>query len=292
MKSTIGDIRDLDKLSKALTSFKPDIVIHMAAQPLVRESYIDPINTYSTNVIGTANLLEASRKCPSIRAILNITTDKCYENEELDKEYNEDDRLGGFDPYSNSKACSELVTSAYRSSFFSDLDISVATARAGNVIGGGDWSQDRLLPDILKSFTNNEKVLIRYPNAIRPWQHVLESISGYLKLVEKLYLDGHQYSESWNFGPNRQDAQSVEYIVNKMAEFWGDGSSWEHDKSINPHEAGYLKLDITKSKKLLSWHPKWNLDKALEKVIMWHRKWLETSDARSICINQIKDYSN
>ena len=291
MHSFIGDVRDLDKLSKEVISFKPEIVIHMAAQPLVRESYIDPINTYSTNVIGTANLLEACRKCSSIKAVLNITTDKCYENYELDKEYKEDDRLGGHDPYSSSKACSELVTSAYKKSFFLDTDISIATARAGNVIGGGDWSEDRLLPDIIKSFTNSEKVLIRYPNAIRPWQHVLESISGYLRLAQRLYEYGHKYSESWNFGPYKTDTQTVEYIVNKMVKLWGNNSSWELDESSNPYEAGYLKLDITKSQELLAWKPKWNLDEALEKVVKWHMEWLKTSDARSICINQIKDYS-
>lgn len=292
MRSTIGDIRDLDNLSKEIILFKPEIIVHMAAQPLVRASYIDPIKTYSTNVMGTANLLEASKKCSSIKTILNITTDKCYENKELDKSYREIDRLGGFDPYSSSKACSELVTSAYRNSFFLESDVSIATARAGNVIGGGDWSQDRLIPDILGSFASNKKVYIRYPNAIRPWQHVLESISGYLTLIERLYDDGHKYSGSWNFGPNEKDAQSVEYIANKMVALWGNDSSWELDSSSNPHEAGYLKLDITKSKELLSWNPKWNLDQALDKVISWHQKWLETSDAKSICLNQIEDYTD
>ena len=291
MDSLIGDIRNLEKLNSSLSSFSPEIVIHMAAQPLVRLSYKNPVDTYSTNVMGTVNLLEAVRNTPSVRAVVNVTTDKCYENKEWLWGYREDEPMGGHDPYSSSKGCSELVTAGYRSSFFHVSDsANVATARAGNVIGGGDWSEDRLIPDIIKSFENNQSVMIRNPHAIRPWQHVLEPLSGYLMLAEKLYTDGEQYAQAWNFGPNDDDIKPVGKIVEYMANNWGDGANWAKEVLEQPHEAQLLRLDISKAKHVLGWIPKWDLGIALDSIIEWHHNFTGGEDMQAITLAQIKRY--
>jgi CDP-glucose 4,6-dehydratase len=291
MTSEIGDIRDLEQLSKSMVDFKPDVLIHMAAQPLVRLSYIEPVETYSTNVIGTVNVLEAARKCSNLKAIVSVTTDKCYENKEWDWGYRENEPMGGHDPYSSSKGCAELVTSAYRRSFFSTIDsASLASARAGNVIGGGDWSDDRLIPDILKAFEKSKSVVIRNPLSTRPWQHVLEPLSGYLILAQELYLKGDEFAEGWNFGPKDQDCKPVSWILDKMVSKWGKGSSWELDKNNNPHEAGFLKLDCSKAGKRLKWQPKWNLTETLDLIIDWHQIHLDGKDLKQHCLKEIKKY--
>jgi len=291
MESVIGDIRDLGKLTKAMGDFSPDVVIHMAAQPLVRLSYKNPVDTYSTNVMGTVNLLEAVRKTASVKAVVNVTTDKCYENKEWIWGYREDEPMGGHDPYSNSKGCSELVTAAYRSSFFKYLgSAKIASGRAGNVIGGGDWAEDRLIPDIFKSFENKESVVVRNPFATRPWQHVLEPLSGYLVLAEGLYLDGDKYAEGWNFGPKDDDVMPVRAVIEYLVEQWGDGASWIHDESDQPHEAKLLKLDISKAKKLLEWAPKWSLFTALDSIVEWQKEWLKGGDVKAITLKQIHEF--
>ena len=287
--SDIGDIRDFDKLNESMSSFNPDILFHMAAQPLVRYSYDNPIETYEINVIGTAKVLEASRNCLNLKAIVNITTDKCYENTNYDKSYKEEDRMGGHDPYSSSKGCAELVTSSYRRSFIEKKGVGLASVRAGNVIGGGDWADDRLIPDILKSFENGEKVLIRNPQATRPWQHVLEPLSGYLILAQKLFIDPLNFSEGWNFGPKEEDVKPVKWIVDKMATNWPQ-ASWELETNAQPHEAEFLKLDIAKAKINLNWSPVWSLETTLEKIIMWHRAWLNDENIQKLSINEINEY--
>ena len=293
IESIIGDVRDLGKLSQAMGSFAPDIVIHMAAQPLVRLSYKNPVDTYSTNVMGTVHLLEAVRSTPSVKAVVNVTTDKCYENKEWIWGYREDEPMGGRDPYSNSKGCSELVTAAYRSSFFNCLgSAKIGSGRAGNVIGGGDWAEDRLIPDFFKSFKNNEPVIIRNPSATRPWQHVLEPLSGYLVLAEQLYLHGDRYAEAWNFGPEENDVKSVKSIIEYLVERWGDGASWIHDESEQPHEAQLLKLDISKAKKLLGWQPKWDLFEALDSIIEWQKVWLSGRDIKAVTLKQIRQFEH
>jgi CDP-glucose 4,6-dehydratase len=291
MESIIGDVRDLEKITKAMSDFSPDVVIHMAAQPLVRLSYKNPVDTYSTNVMGTVNLLEAVRKTASVKAVVNVTTDKCYENKEWIWGYREDEPMGGHDPYSNSKGCSELVTAAYRSSYFNNAGSpKIASGRAGNVIGGGDWAEDRLIPDILKSFEKNEPVVVRNPSATRPWQHVLEPLSGYLVLAERLYLDGDEYAEGWNFGPDDADVKPVRAVIEYLVGRWGIGASWVHDESEQPHEAQLLKLDISKAKKLLEWVPKWNLFIALDSIIEWHKEWMKGGDVKAITLKQIHKF--
>ena len=291
MTSIIGDIRDLAKLQAAFAEHSPEIVIHMAAQPLVRYSYENPVETYSTNVMGTVHVLEAVRNTPGVKAVVNVTTDKCYENKEWLWGYREDEPMGGHDPYSNSKGCSELVTSAYRSSFFQEKGIALASARAGNVIGGGDWAADRLVPDILRAFEQNQPVVIRNPHATRPWQHVLEPLSGYLSLAEHLYTDGQAFSEGWNFGPKDDDARPVQWIVEHMVNSWGNGASWQQDGGVHPHEANYLKLDISKAKARLGWQPRWQLATALAHITTWHQAWLGHEDMKKLCLAQIQQYS-
>lgn len=295
MSSTIGDIRDYDLLLKKLKAISPDIVIHMAAQALVRESYKNPRVTYEINVMGTVNLLDAVRQVKSIKAVLNVTTDKCYENKEWPWGYRENEPMGGFDPYSNSKGCSELVTTSFRSSFFNPREyeshgVALASARAGNVIGGGDWASDRLIPDFIRAITKGEKLIIRNPYATRPWQHVLEPLSGYLLLCEKLYKEGPVYAEGWNFGPDESDARNVEWIAKKLCDIWQNGADYEIDKTHQPHEAFYLKLDCSKAKSLLNWHPRWTIDISLRSIIEWNMEWLYNSDMRKICIGQIEKY--
>lgn len=294
----IGDVRNLDLLSQSIYEFQPEIVFHLAAQPLVRDSYKIPVETYSTNVMGTVNLLESVRLSKSVRSFVNITTDKVYENKEWCWSYRENEPFGGHDPYSNSKACSELVTQSYRSSYFpvdkySDHRVGIATARAGNVIGGGDFANERLIPDIIRAIFNQEKVQIRNPNSIRPWQHVLEPLSGYLILGQKLY-EGELISEGWNFGPYEQDAKPVIEIVKQFQQICQRLNLWkveyEIDSNQHVHEANYLKLDISKVKQRLNWTPTWNLNHALEKIIEWTKIYYQKEDVKQICLNQIHEY--
>jgi CDP-glucose 4,6-dehydratase len=295
MRSIIADIRDLPTLQHAMLQAKPEIVIHMAAQPLVRYSYANPVETYATNVMGTVHLLESVRHSPETRAVVNITTDKCYENREWVWAYRENEPMGGYDPYSNSKGCAELVSAAYRSSFFNaetyaQHGVAIATTRAGNVIGGGDWAQDRLIPDILRGFEQGQTVDIRNPNSIRPWQHVMEPLRGYLTLAERLYEHGPRYAEGWNFGPNDEDAKPVGWIVEKMAMLWGNDAQWQIAEGEHPHEATYLKLDISKARHLLDWHPALRLEQALELIVDWSMQRLAGEDLNQATLAQIKHY--
>lgn len=291
MESNIGDIRDGARLADSLTAFSPDIVIHMAAQPLVRLSYDDPVGTYATNVMGTVHLLEAVRRSPSVKIALSVTTDKCYENREWPWGYREDEPMGGRDPYSNSKGCAELVGRAYRDSFLTDAGVAFASGRAGNVVGGGDWAADRLIPDILRAFERDEAVRIRNPLSTRPWQHVLEPLSGYLTLCEALWHRGSAVAEGWNFGPHDDDARPVQWIVERMADRWSDDASWERDSDFHPHEARYLKLDISKAAETLHWRPTWRLEETLYRVVEWHRAWRAGADMRAHCLEEIRDYT-
>lgn len=295
MTSVIGDIRDLAHISAIVATHKPEIVFHMAAQPLVRYSYVEPVETYATNVMGTVHLLEAVRQITGVKAIVNITTDKCYENREWVWGYRENEPMGGYDPYSNSKGCSELVSAAYRSSFFNpesyaEHGVALATVRAGNVIGGGDWALDRLIPDILAGFEQGNVVRIRNPHAIRPWQHVLEPLRGYLMLAERLYISGPMFAEGWNFGPNDDDAKPVGWIVERMAALWGEDAKWQIDAGDHPHEAHYLKLDISKARGNLGWHPTLRLDDALRRIVEWSRQRLAGADMREVTLAQIGAY--
>jgi CDP-glucose 4,6-dehydratase len=296
MRSVIGDLRDAGAIEQALSEARPEIVIHMAAQALVRLSYEKPAETFSTNVMGLVNLFEAVRKIDSIRAVLNVTSDKCYENREWIWGYREDEAMGGYDPYSSSKGCAELVTAAYRRSFFNaqkyaEHGVAVASARAGNVIGGGDWALDRLVPDILRAIEVQKPVIIRHPHAIRPWQHVLEPLAGYLLLARKLYENGAEFAEGWNFGPAEQDAQSVKWIVEQITTLWGEGASWELDKSSDQvHEAHYLKLDCSKARQLLGWSPVWDLKVALHKTVEWQKAALHREETYAITTAQISEY--
>ena len=293
MNSVIGDLRNMEICSKEISQINPEIVFHLAAQPLVRESYINPIDTFSTNVIGTANLFEALRDSNSLKTIINFTTDKCYENKEWVWGYRETDRLGGFDPYSTSKACSELVTNSYRESFYNKKNVGIATVRAGNVVGGGDWSANRLIPDIIKSFLKEEKVIIRYPDAIRPWQHVLEPLNGILLLGEKLYNDPIKFSEPWNFGPDKNKDYSVSWVVDYISELWGNGASWVVDQNEHPHEATNLMLDCSKAKYNLGWKSNWNIESTLEKTVEWYKIASKSpNNALEITNKQINEYYN
>ena len=289
VESELNDIRDFEQLKNSLTSFRPDILIHMAAQPLVRFSYQEPIETYDVNVMGTVKLLEAARCCPTLKAIINVTTDKCYENNEWHWGYREEEPMGGHDPYSSSKGCSELVTSAYRRSFLQDQGKGLASARAGNVIGGGDWAEERLIPDILRAFERNAPVIIRNPKSVRPWQHVLEPLSGYLTLAERLYYKPDGYAEGWNFGPHDNDVRTVEWILEHMVQQW-PGAHWQEDNNRHPHEAGYLKLDISKAKNRLGWQPTWRLEKSLRRIVNWHKAWLNKQNMQEVCLQEIRDY--
>lgn len=293
MDSEIGDIRNLEQLTESMVSFSPEILIHMAAQPLVRLSYQEPVDTYTTNVIGTVNVLEAARKCSNLKAIVSVTTDKCYENKEWEWGYRENEPMGGYDPYSSSKGCAELVTSAYRRSFFSSEDTaSLASARAGNVIGGGDWAEDRLIPDILRAFEKSEPVVIRNPLSTRPWQHVLEPLSGYLVLAQELFINGDEFAEGWNFGPKDEDCKPVSWILDQMVNSWGNGASWNLDKNNNPHEAGFLKLDCSKASNRLKWIPKWNLQLTLKSIVDWHQLYINGGDIKKQCLKEINNYNN
>ncbi|MEZ9753812.1 CDP-glucose 4,6-dehydratase [Vibrio cyclitrophicus] len=295
MSSEEGDIRDFTHLRQVMNDFKPEIVFHMAAQPLVRLSYDEPMETYSTNVMGTVYLLEAVKQIGGVKAVVNITSDKCYENREWVWGYREDEAMGGYDPYSNSKGCAELVASSYRQSFFNkdkyhEHGCALASVRAGNVIGGGDWADDRLIPDMLNAFTKGNKVEIRSPHAIRPWQHVLEPLSGYITVAERLYNEGPEYAEGWNFGPKEEDAQPVQWIVETMTKEWGESTEWFLSKGDHPHEAHYLKLDCSKAKMRLDWQPVWDLTTTLNKIVNWQKAWINKEDMKQYTINEIKEY--
>lgn len=295
MTSLVGDIRDLPTLQLAMQAARPEIVIHMAAQPLVRESYRTPVETYATNVMGTVHLLEAVRHTPGVKAVVIVTTDKCYENREWFWGYRENEPMGGHDPYSSSKGCAELVSAAYRNSFFnpesfSEHGVAVATARAGNVIGGGDWAHDRLIPDILAAFVAETPARIRNPHAIRPWQHVLEPLRGYLALAERLHERGSEYAESWNFGPNDGDTKTVAWIVENLARMWGNQASWRIDDGKQPHEATFLKLDISKARGRLDWYPVLNLSQALGLIVDWAQARENGEDMLETTLKQIRTY--
>ena len=296
VKSIKGDVRDRKKLFTCLSEAKPDIVFHLAAQPLVRDSYKLPVETYETNVMGTVNILEAIRlHGKSVRAFVNVTTDKVYDNKERLRGYRENEPLGGYDPYSNSKACSEFVTAAYRNSYFNPADYNkhktaVATARAGNVIGGGDWAIDRLVPDCMRAILAGKPIVIRNPHSIRPWQHVLEPLSGYLCLAEKMVGNGLKYSESWNFGPPDIDCQTVGYLVKSLCKKWGPKATYVYDKKRGPHEASFLKLDCEKSHTTLGWKPQWNIEQALNKTIEWIQRYKVQKNIVYLCNRQIEDY--
>lgn len=283
-----GDICDYNQLQEQMVQSDPDIVIHMAAQALVRESYRDPLGTYRSNVIGTANVLESIRKCDGVKAVVVVTTDKCYENKEWEWGYRENDTLGGYDPYSSSKACAELVTAAYRRSFLSGAGVAAATARAGNVIGGGDWAKDRLVPDCLRAIEKKEKIIIRSPKAVRPWQHVLEPLSGYLGLAEKLYAEGGTWAASWNFGPEDSQCISVEQIVERVCGLLG--GSYEIQENKGPHEAGFLKLDASKARKYLGWQTLLTAEDTIQWIVQWHKAYLAGDDVQKTMAAQIKKY--
>lgn len=296
MRSISGDVRDFDALRGAIAAHRPEIVLHLAAQSVVRASYDDPRETYETNVMGTVNLLEAVRLETGARAVVNVTTDKCYENREWLWGYREDEPLGGHDPYSNSKGCSELVTAAFRSSFFpadayARHGVAIGSARAGNVVGGGDWTRDQLLPDVVRAFSRAERVKLRSPLAIRPWQFVLEPLSGYLALAQRLYERGPEFAEGWNFGPVDEDARTVQWIVDRMAKAWGEGAGWEADAGSHPHEAHFLKLDSSKARARLGWAPRLRLHEALDWVVEWYREYLAGGDVRAKTIAQIDAYA-
>ena len=288
-----GNILDRDALLKAMREFRPQVVFHLAAQALVRVSYADPLGTYATNVMGTANVLEAIRSVDSVRAVVVVTSDKCYENREWHWGYRESDPLGGYDPYSSSKACAEIVSAAYRNSFFNSSNggqTLLATVRSGNVIGGGDWSQDRLIPDLVRGFLAREQVLIRRPGSVRPWQYVLEPIAGYMTLGARLLAGESALAAAWNFGPWDDDAWPVERIADEMAQRWGKDASWKIDGAPSVHEAGYLKLDASKARAELGWHPQLRLNSALEWIVDWYRAWQNGADMRAFTLQQIANY--
>lgn len=292
IESVIGDIRNLSDFEKVLQNFEPEIIFHLAAQSLVRRSYREPVETYAINLIGTINILEAVRQTNSVKSVVIVTTDKVYENREWLWAYRENERLGGFDPYSNSKACAELAVATYRNSFFSESNCLIATARAGNVIGGGDWSKDRLLPDVFRSLVFDEKLEIRNPASIRPWQHVLEPLAGYMKLAEKLYHGERDFAGAWNFGPSDEDAKPVGSILEKIKEIWEEDINWETAREGQPHEAGILKLDSTKARNHLGWQPKLSLDEAIKLTAEWYRAFRDGKDLIELTAEQIDFYQN
>jgi CDP-glucose 4,6-dehydratase len=288
--STFADIRDHRALSEALAAARPEVVFHLAAQPLVRQSYADPVETYAVNVMGTVNVLEAVRRAQGVRAVVNVTTDKCYDNREWEWGYRENEPLGGRDPYSSSKACSEIVTTAYRDSFLAEAGVPVASGRAGNVIGGGDWARDRLVPDFFRAADGGRSLDVRYPDATRPWQHVLEPVSGYIELARRLATDGAGVAEAWNFGPSDDDAQPVSWLLDRLVERV-PGSAWQHVGGMQLHEAAFLKLDSSKARRRLGWRPRWNLQQALDRTVEWHAAWRRGEDVGDLCRRQIELHS-
>jgi len=294
VESDIGDIRDTDALQASMQSFKPDIVFHLAAQPLVRLSYKEPVDTFSANVMGTVNVLECVRNTASVRSVVVVTSDKCYDNKEWHWGYREGEALGGYDAYSASKACAELVTNAYRQSFFQAKgdasDCLIASARAGNVIGGGDWASDRLVPDVLNSLSAGEEIVIRNPNAIRPWQHVLEPLAGYMRLAQLLHTQGATFAEAWNFGPPESGAQTVKWVTTKLISHWGTGT-WRLEGGEHPHEATFLKLDCSKSREKLNWRPVWAPTEALMNTVNWHKAWTKNQTMQAASLKDIERYT-
>lgn len=297
MTSVFGDIKNFDAVKQAMDAADPEIILHLAAQPLVRYSYRNPVETYATNVMGTVHVLEAARTQKSVKSIVSVTSDKCYENKEWPWGYRENEPMGGYDPYSNSKGCAELVSAAYRSSYMNPENyavhgIGLATARAGNVIGGGDWSEDRLVPDILRAIIKGEPVKIRSPRAIRPWQHVLEPINGYMLLAQKLHDSNGEYAEAWNFGPDDSDARNVAWITQLLVDEWGQGARFIIQEDTSIHEANYLKLDCSKAKTNLNWHAKWNAEIAISRIVDWHKAHINNENMHTYCLNEIADYQN
>ena len=295
MDSILGDVRDYDSVWAVMRQCKPEIVFHLAAQPLVVQSYQQPVVTYATNVLGTAHVLEAVRQVGGVRAVVNVTSDKCYANREWVWGYRENDPMGGDDPYSSSKGCAELVTAAYRASFFASTNyaqhgVGLASARAGNVIGGGDWAENRLVPDIIRAFQRCQPVTIRHPEAVRPWQHVLEPLSGYLLLAERLRMEGVSFAEGWNFGPSEEDAWPVRRLAERLAALWGEGAGWRQDGDPHPHEAHYLRLDCAKAHERLDWRPRWDLARALAETVAWYRAQQSGEDVRAVTLAQIESY--
>lgn len=293
--STLGDVRNYRSLKDTFEKYQPEMVFHMAAQPLVRYSYREPVKTYETNIMGTVNMLEACRNTPSVRAIVNVTSDKCYENKEEIWSYKENDSIGGYDPYSSSKGCAELISNSYARSFFNPSNykqhgVALATARAGNVIGGGDWAEDRIIPDCIRSLQENKPVILRYPNAIRPWQHVLEPLYGYLLLGQHLYEFGQEFIGAWNFGPNDENAQPVRWVIEQITKLWGTRSFFETDQNVSPHETKYLRLDSSKAKSNLGWYPVWDFHYALTKTVEWYKAYYSDEPMASTTIKQIHEY--
>ena len=292
--SIIGDMRDLPALRTALDAARPEVVLHLAAQALVRRSYDDPVGTYAVNVMGTVNLLEAVRSCASVRAVVAVTSDKCYENDDAPRAFSEGDPLGGQDPYSSSKACAELVCAAYRQSFLSLLpaarSIGLASARAGNVIGGGDWAVDRLVPDLLAAIDGGRPLILRNPQATRPWQHVLEPLAGYLLLAERLHCEPARWAGAWNFGPAKQDVRNVQEVVDTLAQLMGRPTQRSNPAHAEPHEARCLALDSSKAREQLGWAPRWDLQRALSAIVEWHGASADNAAARAITLRQITRY--
>lgn len=292
-----ADINDYETMKQAIGAFQPEIVFHLAAQPLVLDSYKDPLYTFNTNIMGTANILEAVRTCPSVRAVVAITTDKVYANLECDYAYKETDKLGGYDPYSASKAAAEIVIDSYRSSFFNLSEygahhqVLLASARAGNVIGGGDFASFRLIPDCIKSFIKQERVLLRNPTYVRPWQHVLEPLYGYLLLGSKLLVGQKEFAEGWNFGPDKEDAMDVQRVVELLVKRWGQGVGYDVESGMKSHEAKLLMLDNSKAKELLKWFPVWPVKEAIDRIVKWSQVYRDNGDVGEICVNQIREYS-
>ena len=294
MASALVDLRDARAVATAVSAADPEIVLHLAAQSLVRESYADPVGTYATNVMGTLHLLEAVRGLPNVRAVVVVSSDKCYQNHEWPWGYRENEAMGGFDPYSSSKGCVELVAAAYRNSFFAESErgAAIATARAGNVVGGGDWARDRLIPDCLRAIDSKQPVRIRHPDAVRPWQHVLDPLAGYLALAERLCGAGSEFAEAWNFGPSDDDARTVRWVVERFIDDWGGNASWEADPAPRPHEASYLKLDCSKARLRLNWRPRWPLESAIGKVCAWHRAFTRGANMRDFTLAQIGEFES
>lgn len=284
-----GDVRNLGHLLDVCKTYQPEIVIHMAAQPIVRDSYKDPVETYSTNVMGTVNICEAVRLTESVKSFLNVTTDKVYDNKEWEWGYRENEPLDGYDPYSNSKSCSELVTHSYKNSFFTDGRVAISTARAGNVIGGGDFANDRIIPDCIRAAINHEDIVVRNPYSTRPYQHVLEPIYAYLMIAAKQYEDS-KFASWYNVGPDDQDCFQTGALVNMFCKHWGEGLKWKNEYDGGPHEANFLKLDCSKLKTTFGWKPHWNLETAIEKVVEWSKAWVAGADVRHVMDKQIQEF--
>ncbi|RAW09979.1 CDP-glucose 4,6-dehydratase [Paenibacillus taichungensis] len=291
INSSIGDIRDMQRLQKTLNESKPDIVFHLAAQPIVRDSYTDPVSTFDINIMGTVNLLECIRKSKSVRSFVNITTDKVYENQESMWGYRENDRLCGHDPYSNSKSCSELVTFSYKNSYFTNGDTAaISTARSGNVVGGGDFSKDRIIPDCVRAAQNNKVILVRNPYSVRPYQHVLDCLSGYVLLAQKQYENKLKYEGSYNFGPDNNESINTSLLVGKFCEAWGSGLKWVSNALEGPHETGTLKLDCSKAHTVLGWKPLFNIDQSMHKTVEWYKSFVNGDNCDTVTMKQVREY--